>query len=401
MFDRTLRRVCDRAIQTYQNKYQRCAFIFPDGQRCKAIRLTHPEHCNSDEKGSTVPGNFDSADYSEAPGDTLRKIEHSFVEMFKELCSHTIGGSWLRLPPFPILADFRRRVLASTSLQESDFWKTAKSNKACFACLQSVPDHALPCGHVFCEQCVEDFGRSSEDERSCIEITQCVLCLSKWLTPPQRIRLKPKFAGVRVLTLDGGGIRGIVELAILAEIERRVGLGIPIRDMFDLIVGTSTGESLDYLLVSPRIFGFHLHLLRSFHLMYHPIGGIIALGLAMTEYSLSDMTDNFLALSKQTFKQNRGGILSTFDPLNVFPAFFMALKAWQSKYKTKPLREGLISQFSGNMSMFPASTFTGTQRKVRVAVTSTTSGEPCIFTNYNRMISTGKYHSKTGMGDRS
>ena len=110
----------------------------------------------------------------------------------------------------------------------------------------------------------------------------------------------------------------------------------------------------------------------------------------MTEYSLSDMTKNFLELSEQTFKENRGGILSTIDPLNVFPAFFMAVKAWHSKYKTKPLREGLISQFSGDMSMFPASTFTGSQRKVRVAVTSTTSGEACIFTNYNRTILTGE-----------
>ena len=135
--------------------------------------------------------------------------------------------------------------------------------------------------------------------------------------------------------------------------------------------------------------------------MSHPIGGIIALGLAMTEYSLSDVADNFLALSKQIFKQNRGGVLSTFDPLNVFPAFFMAVKAWHSKYKTKPLREGLIKQFSGDMSMFPASTFTGSQRKVRVAVTSTTSGEPCIFTNYNRMISTGEHPSKSSMIDRS
>ena len=114
----------------------------------------------------------------------------------------------------------------------------------------------------------------------------------------------------------------------------------------------------------------------------------------MTEYSLNDMTRNFLALSEQTFKGNRGGILSTFDPLNVFPAFFMAVKAWQSKYKTRPLREGLISQFSSDMSMFPASTFTGSQRKIRVAVTSTTSGEPCIFTNYNRMISSGEYFAK-------
>ena len=212
-----------------------------------------------------MPGSFDSADYSEASGDTLRTIEHSFVEMFKNLCSLTMGGSWLRLPPFTLMAEFRRQVLASTSLQESGFWTTAKSNKACFACLQSVPDHALPCGHVFCEQCIKDFGRSSEEQRYCVEVTQCVLCLSSWLTAPQQIRLKPKFAGVRVLTLDGGGIRGIAELAILAEIERRVGLGIPIRDMFDLIVGTSTGESPYYSLVSPNRYDSQrsLRLLRS------------------------------------------------------------------------------------------------------------------------------------------
>ena len=74
-------------------------------------------------------------------------------------------------------------------------------------------------------------------------MTRCVLCFTPWPEkPPQRIRLKPKYAGVRVLTLDGGGIRGIVELAILAQIERRVGLGVPVRDLFDLIVGTSTGK---------------------------------------------------------------------------------------------------------------------------------------------------------------
>ena len=56
------------------------------------------------------------------------------------------------------------------------------------------------------------------------------------------MKLKPKCAGVRVLTLDGGGVRGIVELAILGELERRVGLEVSITELFDLIVGTSTGK---------------------------------------------------------------------------------------------------------------------------------------------------------------
>ena len=133
----------------------------------------------------------------------------------------------------------------------------------------------------------------------------------------------------------------------------------------------------------------YLRLVQPVYLTLHVIGGIIALGLAMTEYNLSEITENFIKLSERTFKMHRGGILSTFDPLNVVPAFFMAVKAWESKYRTTPLREGLIGLFGEDMSMFPTATFTASQRKVRVAVTSTTSGEPCIFTNYNRITSTG------------
>jgi patatin-like phospholipase/acyl hydrolase len=41
-----------------------------------------------------------------------------------------------------------------------------------------------------------------------------------------------------ILTLDSGGIRGIVELEVLRAIQREVGDRIPIRAFFDLIVGT-------------------------------------------------------------------------------------------------------------------------------------------------------------------
>ncbi|MEZ4963728.1 MAG: patatin-like phospholipase family protein [Saprospiraceae bacterium] len=47
---------------------------------------------------------------------------------------------------------------------------------------------------------------------------------------------KPK---IKILTMDGGGIRGILPCAILAEIERR--LNKPIAHAFDLCSGTSTG----------------------------------------------------------------------------------------------------------------------------------------------------------------
>jgi patatin-like phospholipase/acyl hydrolase len=67
------------------------------------------------------------------------------------------------------------------------------------------------------------------------------MCWSTYHTNPHLVRLKPRCAGARILTLDGGGIRGIVELALLQSLDATVGLGIPIRDLFDLIIGTSTG----------------------------------------------------------------------------------------------------------------------------------------------------------------
>lgn len=44
---------------------------------------------------------------------------------------------------------------------------------------------------------------------------------------------------MKILTLDGGGIRGILPCAFLAELERR--LNRPATGMFDLMAGTSTG----------------------------------------------------------------------------------------------------------------------------------------------------------------
>jgi patatin-like phospholipase/acyl hydrolase len=54
---------------------------------------------------------------------------------------------------------------------------------------------------------------------------------------------------LRVLALDGGGIRGIIPATVLAEIERRTGKRIA--EMFDLIAGTSTGGILALGLTAP------------------------------------------------------------------------------------------------------------------------------------------------------
>lgn len=51
----------------------------------------------------------------------------------------------------------------------------------------------------------------------------------------------PKDRDFRILSIDGGGIRGILPLAFLAELERRYLQGNSVARHFDLIAGTSTG----------------------------------------------------------------------------------------------------------------------------------------------------------------
>lgn len=53
----------------------------------------------------------------------------------------------------------------------------------------------------------------------------------------------------RILSIDGGGIRGLIPALVLAELERQTGR--PIADCFDLIAGTSTGGILALGLTVP------------------------------------------------------------------------------------------------------------------------------------------------------
>jgi uncharacterized protein len=54
---------------------------------------------------------------------------------------------------------------------------------------------------------------------------------------------------VRVLSIDGGGIRGLIPALVLAEIERRSGR--PAGQLFDLVAGTSTGAIIACALTRP------------------------------------------------------------------------------------------------------------------------------------------------------
>lgn len=101
----------------------------------------------------------------------------------------------------------------------------------------------------------------------------------------------------RILSIDGGGIKGVFPASFLASIEDTIGSNVS--DYFDLIVGTSTG-------------------------------GIIALGLGLG-MSAKDILNFYVDFGPSIFGGNRH--------IRFLKSFFRA------KYDVLPLKNGLISVF--------------------------------------------------------
>lgn len=101
----------------------------------------------------------------------------------------------------------------------------------------------------------------------------------------------------RILSIDGGGIKGVFPASFLKTIEEE--LPRPIGEYFDLIVGTSTG-------------------------------GIIAIGLGLG-FSANDLLDFYLKLGPDVFAGNR--ILKLFRSIGI------------AKYNPEPLYDKLVEKF--------------------------------------------------------
>src|SRR5262249_23295357 len=79
---------------------------------------------------------------------------------------------------------------------------------------------------------------------SCIDFWFCYPCypcypwLFLFLVPGEEMPAERN--PVRILSIDGGGIRGVIPALVLAELQTRVG-NAPLLDPFDLVAGPSTG----------------------------------------------------------------------------------------------------------------------------------------------------------------
>lgn len=108
----------------------------------------------------------------------------------------------------------------------------------------------------------------------------------------------------RILSIDGGGIRGIFPAAFLAGLESRFLRGGSVAEYFDLITGTSTG-------------------------------GILALGLA-SGHPASALSDVYIRRGCEIFPPPRGGVLGRLDQVGR-----KILRCFRHLYDRKALRRVL------------------------------------------------------------
>ena len=144
---------------------------------------------------------------------------------------------------------FARRVLDKNCvsshvrrdyLRESHLlWRSLQTNRTCLLCLCRAPEHVLSCGHSTCDACLKIFGIETSIYEYRFEIPSCLLCVDRGSVIGKTL---PPTSGVRALTIDGGGICGVIPLEFLRLLQRILGPTIPIQDLFDVVFGTSSGK---------------------------------------------------------------------------------------------------------------------------------------------------------------
>jgi hypothetical protein len=153
------------------------------------------------------------------------KVENEFSKLAHELSSHSMNTA----------AGLHRRLLSKYHTN----WSRLRSDDTCLVCLRRRPQYGLPCGHCICDNCPRVFGERSKHDPWLFTVRNCFLC--GLTTLGVEVKYLPENAGVRVLTLDGGGVRGIATLEYLKALQERIGLPYPVQENFDLAYGTSSG----------------------------------------------------------------------------------------------------------------------------------------------------------------
>lgn len=220
-------------FRNFHTKNLWCAYRTLDGSRgCKQTAAGHRTKDHRDLEGIIGVGDFESPWDQSTELVWMTELGHDFRLLEKELQSQILR-TW---------GDCYRTALATHHRELVNFhmvFKPEICHTTCFCCLMAFAEHIVACGHMFCLRCIRAYG---EEKETSLQISFCPLgCGKANGDDTQPARLIPSSAGLRLLALEGGGRRTLLQLETLHRIEKLLGGRICIGAFFDLVVGAGAG----------------------------------------------------------------------------------------------------------------------------------------------------------------
>jgi len=261
VFNDELKRTCRQATEQFLNVDQSCSYKHPKtDEKCINSSFGHAKGHQPQDGSWIIKGSFVKNDKFDVDG--FIQLASAEVERLLKVLNNS--GMDRQYHRHLAAAEYRKKLRA---IPDQTFWTNSFTRKwadqfnlkfggiagaalewkasVCYGCLFGRPEYKLPCNHVLCSDCVREFDESPpETAYPGIALHRsCILCESRagdrW---PTTLRYRPSLGGIRVLSLDGGGVRGIVELSILQRLEQLLDFDMPLGEIFDLMVGTSAGK---------------------------------------------------------------------------------------------------------------------------------------------------------------
>ncbi|KAF9882996.1 hypothetical protein FE257_004352 [Aspergillus nanangensis] len=129
-------------------------------------------------------------------------------------------------------------VHAHNLAQFQSIFQHLYSNHSCLGCLVSSPQNSLSYGHALCDACVQRYGQPKLRAESVYFFEKYPLCQRPSLIS---IVILLSTAAVRALTVNRSGVRVVISLQILLELQDILGPGCPLSDLIDVAWETSAG----------------------------------------------------------------------------------------------------------------------------------------------------------------
>jgi hypothetical protein len=198
-------------------------------------------------------------------------------------------------------------------------------------------------------------GRSTAANPKLYEVLKCPICAI-----PCHFR-----AGLRVLAIDGGGIRAVIPIQFLRALQRAisvvVGSAIPIQEFFDLSFGTSSGKFCSLVCF-----------------LFLPIAGsMVNLALYGLGMEVDETFDVFKELSSRVF---RGRARLGLGPVDTIYSLLAACRS--GLFPAKDI-DGALYELFGKDTILEHPYMTAIGARTGFPVVDLESLDTCIITSYN------------------